>query len=126
MPELTFFKAVAGYEYEGAHILYWLVHPFRPVLAAGDTRGGSAPDRVAHISAAAPHRHYRERGVCVDSSRVVFTGEVAGWEKDIARTTTYGTSNRRQRTGDIPGALGIVSPDVDHQPCHVGGFLVFR
>jgi hypothetical protein len=80
---LTFIKRVAGYQYEGAHTLYWLVHPFRPVLAGGAARGDSSPNRVAHISAATPHRHCCARCVCVDSGGVVFAGSGVGRKEDL-------------------------------------------
>jgi hypothetical protein len=88
-PQLTFGRGVAGYLHEGAHTVYWLVHPFRPVLAPGPARGGSSAGRLAHIPAAAPDWRYRARGVCVDSCGVVFAGAVVGWEERLVTKGWY-------------------------------------
>jgi hypothetical protein len=88
-PRLTFCREVAGYLHEGAHILYWLVHPFCPVLALGLARGSASAGRLVDISTVSPPRHDRERRVCLDSRGVVFAGEIAGWKKDLVENVIW-------------------------------------
>jgi hypothetical protein len=92
--QLTFCRGVAGYEYEGAHSIYLLVHPFRPVLASGVAGGSSSASGLAHIPAASPDWHHFERGVCFDSRGVVFAGAVVGWEKDLAERKVWNVEQK--------------------------------
>ena len=74
---------MAGYEYEGAHTLCWLVHPIRSVLASRVAGGGASPDGLAGISPASLNRNHCECFVCIDSRGVVFTGAGVGRKKDL-------------------------------------------
>jgi hypothetical protein len=92
--QLTFFQVVAGYEYEGAHSIYLLVHPFCPLLAGGVARGGSFAGGLAGVAAAPSDRNYREGSVCFDSRDAVFAGAVAGWEKDLAERKVWNVEQK--------------------------------
>jgi len=80
---LTFSAGVAEYHHEGAHSFYRLVHPFRPVLARGVTRAGSAADHLAGVPATPPDRHYRERRLCSNSGVIVPSRTLARWEESV-------------------------------------------
>jgi len=95
---------MAGYGYEGAHTLYWLVHPFRPLLALGLTRGGSSAGHLAHIPAVPADWDDRERYVRVDSRGVVFAGEGVGWAKD--RMTIWNVE-KKATVGKHSGSIGV-------------------
>jgi len=82
-PQLTFNAVVAGYEYEGAHSIYRLVHSFRPLLAHCIARRGPSAAGVAGISAIPPARHYLERGICLDSRFIVFARATVWLEKSL-------------------------------------------
>jgi hypothetical protein len=105
-PQLTFSPGVAGWLHEGAHTVYWLVHPFRPVLAAGLARGGSSASCLAYLAAVTPDWNHCARGVCVNSGDIIFASAGVGWEKSLGRSN-YGNSKRRKRLGDILRALRI-------------------
>jgi hypothetical protein len=81
--QLTFNPGVAGYLHEGAHTIYWLVHPFRPLLAAGLARGDSPANRLAPVSPAAPDRHHHKCRLCPDSRDIVSPGPAARCETSL-------------------------------------------
>jgi len=83
-PELTFWTGVAGYNYEGAHSIYRLVHPFRPLLAPGVARGDSSSNRMAGFPAIPPDRHHRRRRIRLDPRRVVSARALVRRTKSLA------------------------------------------
>jgi hypothetical protein len=83
MAQLTFPVTMAGYRYEGAHSVYWLVHPFRAVLAHRVARGGSAAGYLVGVAALPAHWHYGERSVCVNPGFVISSGSFAWLEEGL-------------------------------------------
>jgi hypothetical protein len=77
---------VAGYKYEGAHSIYWLVHPFCPVLAHSVAGRNTSAPRMAAISAIPPDWHHGGRCVRIDLCLIVPSRAITCLEENLNAT----------------------------------------